>query len=198
MGKIFCLIGKSSSGKDTIFKKILNELNMELKPVVTYTTRPKRNHEVEGKEYYFINEEKVQSYEKSGCLIEKRIYHTVDGDWIYCTVDDGQFDLKKYSYLMIGTLEVYQSLQEFFGKRAIVPLYLHIDDGVRLERALSRERQQENPNYEEVCRRFLADSADFSNAKLVRCGIDERFENHDLRECMKRMKAFILEELKSK
>lgn len=99
---------------------------------------------------------------------------------------------------MIGTLEVYQSLQEFFGKRAIVPLYLHIDDGVRLERALSRERQQENPNYEEVCRRFLADSADFSNAKLVRCGIDERFENHDLRECMKRMKAFILEELKSK
>lgn len=190
-------MGKSSSGKDTIFKKILNELNRELRPVVTYTTRPKRNHEVEGKEYYFIHEEQVKAYEKRGCLIEKRIYHTVDGAWTYCTVDDGQFDLQKFSYLMIGTLEVYKSLQTFFGKNLVVPLYLHLDDGIRLERALYRERQQENPNYEELCRRFLADSADFSDAELVQCGIYQRFENHDLTACIKRLKEFILTELEN-
>ena len=195
MGKIFCLMGKSSSGKDTVFKKLLEEFKDRLKPVVTYTTRPKRKAEIEGKEYCFIDEETVQHYEKNGQLIEKRTYHTVDGDWTYCTVNDGQFALETHSYLLIGTLDVYQSLQVFFGEEAVVPLYLCIDDGVRLARALQRERQQAVPNYEELCRRFLADCVDFSDAQLAKRKIHHWYKNDNLSDCIDELNQTILAKL---
>ena len=63
MGKIFCLMGKSSSGKDTIFKKIRDDKELNLKPIVSYTTRPKRTNETNGVEYFFINEKEVENVE---------------------------------------------------------------------------------------------------------------------------------------
>jgi len=79
MGKIFCLMGKSSTGKDTIGKQILKDAN--LKNIVLYTTRPIREGEVEGREYYFIDNQKFNELEDSGKVIEKRVYHTIHGDW---------------------------------------------------------------------------------------------------------------------
>ncbi len=66
-----------------------------------------------------------------------------------------------------------------------MPVYIELDDGVRLQRALDRELGQEKPKYEEMCRRFLADSADFSEEKLAAAGIRDRFENTDLTKCLK-------------
>lgn len=77
-------------------------------------------------------------------------------------MDDGQIDLSEQNYLMIGTLEAYEKMIAYFGTEAILPVYIELDDGVRLQRALDRELRQEKPKYEEMCRRFLADSADFS------------------------------------
>jgi guanylate kinase len=59
MGKLFYLMGKSASGKDTIYKKVKEEMP-ELKPIVIYTTRPIREGETEGVEYYFVDESKLQ------------------------------------------------------------------------------------------------------------------------------------------
>jgi guanylate kinase len=55
MGKIFRLMGKSSSGKDTIFRKLLQQENLQLKPIILYTTRPIRKNEKQGREYHFTN-----------------------------------------------------------------------------------------------------------------------------------------------
>ena len=52
MGKIYYIIGKSSSGKDTIFKELLARIP-QLKRVVPYTTRPVREGEENGVEYFF-------------------------------------------------------------------------------------------------------------------------------------------------
>ena len=82
-------MGKSSSGKDTIFSMLKQE-NI-LKPIVLYTTRPMRNNEVEGREYYFISEEQLKGYELEHKVIEQRVYHTVNGPGYYATIDDGQF-----------------------------------------------------------------------------------------------------------
>ena len=61
------------------------------------------------------------------------------------------------------------------------------------ESALEREKRQEKPSYEELCRRFLADQEDFSEAKLREAGIpaEARFENRELTECADRIEAYI-------
>ena len=197
MGKIFCLMGKSSSGKDTIFKQLIGDRELNLAPVISYTTRPIRHNEKHGVEYYFISEKQLQQYGETGKLIEKREYHTINGKWSYCTVDDGQIDLAKpTSYLLIVTLEAYRNLRNYFGADHIVPFYIDVDDGVRLERALRRERKQQKPNYDELCRRFLADSIDFEVAKLKECGIITYYPNEKLYECMKKVKADIVKAIK--
>ena len=182
MGKIFCLMGKSSSGKDTIFKEISNKNELSLKPIVLYTTRPKRTNETNGVEYFFINEDKLEQFKNEGKIIECRRYDTVHGPWYYSTIDDGQIDLEESNYIAIVTLEAYNSFRSYFGTEKVYPIYINIEDGLRLERALIRERNQKNPNYNELCRRFLADSVDFSLEKLKESGVNKEYINIDLQK----------------
>lgn len=182
MSKIFYLMGKSASGKDTIYKKI-RERMPELKTIVIYTTRPIREGEAEGVEYHFVDEDKLQQFQKEDKVIELREYHTVHGIWKYFTVNDGQFDADE-NYIAIGTLESYKGLRDYLGKEKLVPIYIEVEDGIRLERALTRERAQREPKYEELCRRFLADAEDFSEDKLEKMGITRRFFNTDVEKCV--------------
>ena len=94
---------------------------------------------------------------------------------------------------MIGTLEAYQGIRAYYGAANVVPVYIEVEDGERLFRALSRERAQEHPKYEEMCRRFLADSEDFSEEKLREAGIGQRFENRELAVTERELVAYILE-----
>ena len=128
-------------------------------------------------------------------MIEKRVYNTIKGDWYYCTIDDGNISINKNNYIIITTLEAYEKLQDYFGRENIVPIYINVDDGIRLERALERERMQETPNYDELCRRFLADSSDFSEEKLKKSGIEKYYNNIDLNQCIVQIKGDILKNI---
>ena len=145
-------------------------------------------------EYVFTDEAHVQQLESAGKVIELRAYHTVYGIWKYFTVDDGRIDLSAHSYLYIVTLEGYQKIQRYFGSSQVVPIYIEVEDGERLSRALNRERMQESPKYEELCRRFLADAKDFSEEKLKEAGITRRFVNQDLDETEEEIRRAILED----
>ena len=191
MGKIFCLMGKSSSGKDTIYKRLLEEKSLTLNRIVPYTTRPIREDETDGVEYHFVTVDEEALFEDRGLIIEKRTYHTIHGPWDYFTVDDGSIDLTRCDYLVIGTLESYMQLSAYYGDEAIVPIYIEVDDGIRLERALNRERMQPVPKYEEMCRRFLADSEDFSPEKLREAGIADIFENITIYDTVNNVAALI-------
>ena len=182
MGKIFYLMGKSGSGKDTIYKHIKEQLP-ELKTIVIYTTRPIRSDEVDGVAYHFSNDEKLEKFQAAGKVIELREYNTIHGIWKYFTVDDGQFDTQE-NLLAIGTLESYVKMKDYFGEEKMIPLYIEVEDGLRLERALKRERKQESPKYEEMCRRFLADAKDFSEENLMAAGIKEKYQNIELEACV--------------
>lgn len=195
MGKIFCLMGKSSSGKDTIYKKLLELNTLPLHTIVPCTTRPIRDGETHGVEYYFYTEEELDRLLQAGKIIELRSYDTVHGIWKYFTADDHQIDLTRNDYLIIGTLASYVKMQEYFGADKMVPIYIYVDDGLRLQRALDRERAQEKPRYAEMCRRFLADEKDFSEEKLNDAGIRKRFENQELSETTAEITAFIQEHL---
>lgn len=191
MGKIIYIMGKSASGKDTIFRKLLEEEEFSFRTLVPYTTRPMRSGERNGVDYFFTDEEGLARIRQEGRLIEARAYQTVHGVWNYFTVDDGQVDLANYSYLLVGTIESYRKMREYFGPAALVPVLVELEDGLRLQRALDRERRQNEPKYAEMCRRFLADAADFSEEKIAEAGIGRRFVNDDLERCLEQIREYI-------
>lgn len=190
MGKIFYIMGKSASGKDTIYKKLLSKFP-QLKTVVTYTTRPIREGEADGVEYHFTTASQLERFAEEGKVIEIRTYRTALGPWSYSTVNDGQINLLKFNYLIIGTLESYGKMQDYFGEDKLVPLYVEVEDGERLDRALNRERRQKTPNYTELCRRYLADEEDFSKSKLREAGIKRRYNNTHPEQCMEELEQMI-------
>ena len=191
MGKIFYVMGKSAAGKDTIYNRLLQDSEFEFQTIVGYTTRPMREGEQEGKEDHFVTTEMLRELERAGKLIEQRVYQTVHGPWTYATVDDGSIDFEGQNYLLIGTLESYEKLVAYFGSDKLVPIYIEIDDYVRLSRALEREHAQSEPKYAELCRRFLADAEDFSEEKLKKAGIQKRFQNFEMETCLQEIRELI-------
>lgn len=185
MNRIFYIMGKSSSGKDTIYNRIRSE--EKLLPIVLYTTRPMRENEENGREYHFVDRACFEKMKSEGKVIEERIYNTIHGEWIYFTSKES-IDIEKGNCIGIGTLESYIKIKEHFGE-AVVPIYIEVEDGLRLARAVERERLQTNPKYAELCRRFLADSSDFSEEKLKEAGIIRRFSNEgEIEECIDEIK----------
>ena len=191
MGKIFYIMGKSSSGKDSVYRRLEADRDLGLKRLVIYTTRPIRDGEENGREYFFTDEDKLKEFRRNGKLIEARTYQTVYGPWTYFTADDGQVSVGADSYLGIGTLESYIRLREYYGDDVMRPVYIQVEDGERLERALAREKTQEEPKYDEMCRRFLADQNDFSEENILKAGIWKRFWNHNLDECVQEIRNYV-------
>ena len=183
MSKIFYIMGKSSSGKDTLFKEIL-KLRPDLKTIVLHTTRPIRKGEQDGVDYHFVTEHDIALLKAAGKIIEMRIYQTEHGPWTYATVKTKALRPDLYDYLAVGTPESFSELKKHFGPETVIPIYIEVDDGTRLERALIREKKQEHPKYAEMCRRFLADEQDFSKEKLNKAGIRKSFRNDDLETCL--------------
>ena len=191
MNRIFYIIGKSASGKDTMYSRIVAELG--LLPIVLYTTRPVRSNEQEGVEYHFVDAERFREMEESEKVIESRTYHTCHGDWTYFTAADS-ISLDKGDCAGIGTVESFLRLREYCGKDVVVPLYVEVSDDIRFLRAVEREKNQTVPRYAELCRRFLADNEDFSDERLAEAGIGIRFENNGTAdECFCMIKKYISE-----
>lgn len=188
---LYILIGKSSSGKDTIFKELINDKDLNINTIITYTTRPVREGETDGVEYNFVSRKNMENMESSGKVIERRTYNTIYGEWDYFTVDDGLYDICKEDYLIIGTLESFEKIRDYYGHDKVVPLYIEVEDGERLSRALAREREQAVPKYAEMCRRFLADSEDFRRDRLEELGIRNIFNNNDMEACIRKLKQEI-------
>lgn len=192
MGKIFLLMGKSTSGKDTIYKEVIRNEAFALKKVVPYTTRPMRDGEIDGVQYFFKTEEEYQRLKEAKKIIEERTYYTNYGPWRYFTADDGQIDLESGNYLMIGTLESFCSIRDYFGKEKVEPILIDVDAKIRLQRAMHREEKQEHPKYDEMCRRFLADEEDFSEEKIAQAGVEKRFYNNAaIEDCINEISDFV-------
>ena len=185
-------MGKSATGKDTIYKSLLQNSELKLNRIVSYTTRPIREGEEDGIEYHFTDVEIMHQLEEQGKIIECRAYDTIHGIWYYYMVKDSQIDFTNNNYLIIGTLESYIKIRNYFGINRVIPIYIDLDDGERLTRALEREKTQSKPKYEEMCRRFLADCQDFSCTKLKEAGIEKIYVNNDLEKCLYEIQYDIL------
>lgn len=189
---IYIIMGKSATGKDTVFAGLIKDEELNLTRIIPYTTRPVRAGEIEGEEYHFVDEAQLKEYISEGRVIERRQYNTVHGIWNYFTLDDNEDIKNGGDFVMIATLEAFNKLKEYYGAECVTPVYIETDDYERLRRAIDRESRQDLPSYEEVCRRYIADEHDFSERNLSRAGINKRYKNTDINECIAAIKNDIL------
>lgn len=203
MSNFIYIMGKSSAGKDTIYQRLKD--NIDTNVYVPYTTRPKREKELEGREYHFITREKFEELKKDEKVMENRDYNVVNNEgkkdiWTYATIADNQWK-KEGDFLSIGTLESYTSIVKYLSEHPeknlkMLPVYITIDEQEREKRARKREELQKKPNYEEMERRLKADNIDFSEENLKKAGIgqNQTFENYDLDKCVESIVTYIQKE----
>ena len=190
-------MGESSTGKDTLKSAILKRTEFSeygFKNIVLHTTRPIRTGEKDGEDYHYVTDEKMNQLDSEGKIIEKRSYDTVHGIWNYFTCSDA---INLYNnYLTVNTLEAYDQFLKYFGDEYLVPILIKIDSGLRLQRALDRERSQANPKYAEMCRRFLADSEDFSLENIKKRNITDFCDNNgDINEALENVGKILTKKL---
>ncbi len=155
---IVILVGYSASGKDTI-KEHLIERGLE--PILSYTTRPMRDGEEEGKQYHFISNEEFKQMEEKGLFLESRTFETsVDGKaetWRYAT-PFVQIEEEK-DYVMIKDLSGAIDILMKYGREDVVIFHLDVDSEERYKRAVSRGSFDKT----EWKRRELADREKFTS-----------------------------------
>ncbi len=188
---IYVLMGKSAAGKDTVMQELLKNKETGLKKIVQYTTRPIKEIEENGREYFFVDVYTMNELEKEDKIIEKRLYKTVYGDWYYFTKKQN-LDIKNSSYILIGTPVALKQLKRHYGGQYVKGILLTLDDGMRLQRALDRERKVKTPRYAEMCRRFLSDEEDFSDRNLGE--VEFTVENINLSDTLNKIIDFIKKE----
>lgn len=180
MYKVYAIIGKSASGKDTIVQELLKR-NSNFHGVVSTTTRPKRDYEIHGKDYYYVSEEEFVNLCNEDAMLEVSVFNS----WLYGT-SKTSLDKEKIN-LGVFNIQGINSLME----RDDVDLrvfYVVAEDKNRLMRQLSREN---SPNIDEIIRRYSTDKADFAEYNInflytsIENNNDEDFEN-----CLATIQAF--------
>lgn len=153
MYKIVALIGESGSGKDALMQSILSSAPTSFNEIISHTTRPKREGEVEGVNYYYCSPE---------CFAEKIVNNemleaTFFNDWFYGT----SYESLRSDCINLGVFNPDGIRALLDNPHVEVTVFrVQCSDKTRLLRQLNRE---ENPNVIEIIRRFNADMNDFSN-----------------------------------
>ena len=151
--KIIVLVAKSSAGKDNILNKVV-ELNPKVKTIVSYTSRPIRQGEIDGITYHYISNEKVNNMLANQEFIENKIYNTVNGKWVY-GVGKSSFDLySKNTYIVILDLQGLKQLENYLNENnkldCLISIYIKASGQTRLLRSLQREGQLSDNQCKEI------------------------------------------------
>ena len=154
MIKIIVLCGPAGSGKDTIMQKVLELFPDRYHEIVSCTTRPPREGEVDGKNYHFLTKDEFTKRLLSGDLLEATEFN----GWHYGTLKS---DLRE-DQINIGVFnpEGVLSLMESFGSDQLSIIEVVVSPKTRLLRQLNREQ---DPDVDEIIRRYSTDKEDFAD-----------------------------------
>ena len=165
--KILVLVGCSASGKDTVMNRLVKEF--DVKPVISYTTRPIRDCEQDGREYHFVTEEEFERMKNNDKFIETRVYKTVKGNWYYGLPKNGINITDDNNYITIldfdGLLELEKWLRSIGQIDKLTSIYVDVTEQNRLIRSLNREQNMTKKQVEEVIRRYYNDESNVVPAK---------------------------------
>lgn len=155
MYKIVTLSGKAGAGKDLLLKKIKEEMP-DLNYIINCTTRPPREGEVNGREYFFLTHDEFAERLNDGRMVEATVFR----DWCYGTsIEQLKEDVVNVGVYNPEGVSILASMPDVI----VCPFYVHASDKTRLLRQLNRET---DPDVKEIIRRFGADESDFSEENL--------------------------------
>lgn len=175
---IVCLVGKSAAGKDSIAYLLSRQEGWH--NVVSCTTRPRREYEKEGVNYYFLTPDEFAHRVINGDMIEATYFN----DWHYGTMKSALVDGINVG---VWNPEGYDCLRETLKNDPDVVLlayYIKCKDKTRLLRSLNRER---DPDVHEIVRRFQADEEDFEWLEDDNIQVLWNEEDKDMIECFHRI-----------
>ena len=148
--KIIAICGKSASGKDTLMKEILKQ-DSSLNEIISFTTRPPREGEVDGVNYHFLSNEEFAKQIESGEMIEATAFR----DWCYGT----SLKALDKNKINIGVFNV--DGIDILYDTPCVDLYVVLVETPAKERLIRSLNRESNPDVEEIIRRYQADEEDF-------------------------------------
>lgn len=149
--KIIALFGKSSAGKDFLQKWIVN--NWDVNKMISCTTRPPRDYEQEGVDYFFLTNEEFATKVLDGTMLEATEFRS----WFYGTPLES-LSKDKLNIGVFNPSGVACMLED--ARLEVFPILVTATDKKRLMRSLNREAK---PDCAEICRRFFTDEADFQD-----------------------------------
>ena len=167
--KILAIMGQAGSGKDSLMHSLIKyDFIHNAKPIVSCTTRPIREHEIDGVNYHYLTNDEFAEQVLNGEMLEATVFN----NWCYGTSIKNLYP----DCLNIGVFnpEGVEILQESKDVDLEV-VYIVADDKVRLLRQLNRE---EHPNCDEIIRRFGTDKKDFSDARISAISPDYKLQNN--------------------
>ena len=166
--KVIFITGRSSCGKNTFANKLLE--NDKFEEMIMHTTRPRRTPNESG--YIFDSDEEFEEIKKNNGFVETRTYNTNKGIWKYGTAKENILEVLEKGTIPVitsGTPEMYRNIIGILNDMGIevIVCFLKVDEKELLTRAMNREMTRENPDYVEMCRRFIADSKDYNEENIA-------------------------------
>ena len=158
---IVVLVGKTASGKTTIANELCKHHGY--KRIVTYTTRPMRENEVQDVDYHFISDEQFNEMIKNNEFTEYKRYNTAHGVWSYGSVVTSEQEFSDDCYVIILTPQGLRDLSRKMSR--YIAFYLNVGFKSQLERLKKRGDEEQ-----QIIKRLKNDAKDFENVvDIVDC-----------------------------
>lgn len=187
--KIYFLVGQSSTGKDTIKAELLSTMP-SLKDYTYCTTRPMRDGEIEGREYFFKTMKDFEDDLLSGAVIESRVYNfNGNTSVVYYSLAK---EIDEENYIVVGTPNMCHSYIKYYGSDIVKPIFIVVPDRERLIRAIKREDNNKG-NYKEVARRFYDEFNEYTTENILSLQGVVYVNNDYLEDCVEDIRCIIEE-----
>ena len=151
---IIVLVGKTASGKTTVANELCK--NHHYKRIITYTTRPMRENEIQDVDYHFISDEQFNRMVENNEFTEYKRYNTAHGVWSYGSVITSEQELSDDCYVIILTPQGLRDLSKKISQ--YIAFYLNVSFESQLERLKKRGDEEQ-----QIIKRLKNDAKDFEN-----------------------------------
>ena len=144
--KLFCILGKSASGKTTILNEVLSKLDIPV--LISQTTRPPRDNEIDGVDYKFVTMNTFDNDYKNEDILEYDCFRldSIRQTWVYYTKKSDLLLPNTSQIKIVSPTGLAQLMSNKELRDNIVSIYIDCPDRLRQKRYLTRSLSPDNMN----------------------------------------------------